>query len=99
MCYSCYVLKTETQKEKERKNMTTATRIEGHPISDAIESWSYNPRTMALTVRFTAGNAFRYRQVPEDVVMRLKRTRGSVGRLFNRLIKPNYSGSRVALRG
>lgn len=67
--------------------------------SSFISRFSYNPRTEALTVTFSRGESYRYRGVPMDLVERLRRTRGSVGRLFNRLIKDaGFSPSRVAVR-
>lgn len=81
-----------------RSTQSPSARITVQPNSSVISQWSYNPKTSSLTVQFVEGNAFRYRGVPLEVVQKLQRTRGSVGRLFNRLIKENYSGSRCTIR-
>jgi hypothetical protein len=67
------------------------TTVDQFP-SDFIQNVSYADGAMDVTI---AGNQYRYEGVPRKVFANVVRCK-SKGRAFNKHIKPNYTGVRVA---
>ena len=58
--------------------------------SSVIDDFDYEAESNALTIRFKSGRLYRYRQVPETVVLAFARAR-SKGAFFNRHIRDRYA--------
>lgn len=69
------------------------------PASSVIEHLDYNWLTRRLRVTFTRGEVYDYRGVPSRVAQELERTSdsaGSVGRVFNLLVRDQFPYKRAA---
>lgn len=63
--------------------------------SEALEAISYNKRSKVLTVRFTSGNEYRYKDVSPEEVKAL-RFSPSQGRYFSKMLRNDHKFEKVS---
>ena len=77
------------------RNKQIAKQISsGISPSSAIGSIKYKPDTEDLIVKFVNGGKYEYADVPEDVSDNFEDA-SSLGKFFNKKIKPNYAYNKV----
>jgi hypothetical protein len=80
------------EKEAPSSKITESERKE----STAIKNLAYNMKTKDLTITFQSGQAYRYRQIPRNIAMKLKAA-PSLGKAFNDLVKGHYDSERLEM--
>ena len=62
--------------------------------SSVIKTYHYDPETKELKIVFVSGLIYKYREVPEEIFLRMK-AYTSKGAFLNKFIKRNFDFERI----
>jgi hypothetical protein len=64
--------------------------------SSVVRKFTYDPTSLTLRIYFVSGKVYDYKEVPEDVYLKMKNYK-SKGQYLNFFVKPNYEFEEIIL--